>query len=164
MDHSRHHLISSKSRISDITDDFECDFEFDEFESIINGTNETAVHDALISYGVKDKECYYDGIVIETTHDPIVFAISTVRSCCERFGVYFEYPVAMTKTDFVGAIITNIRWGKETRDDESEHNSSEIIIETSRGSFSIIAYNNHNGYYSHHVYAIFNGLVEDFSL
>jgi hypothetical protein len=167
MDQSRHHLVSSEIRISDITDEFECDFE-DDFsygDEPINNRNE-AVHDALIWHGVKNdfKECYYNGIVIETTHDPIVFAISTQRGCCERFGVYFEYPDAMTKKDFIGAVVTNIRWGKEIRDDECEHKSSEIIVETSRGSFSIFAYNDHNGYYSHHVYAVFNGLIEEFSL
>lgn len=167
MDYFRHHLVVNKLRISDISDDFECDYRDDDYENDNNILKKMEnVNDALISLGadVDPKEYCFNGLVMYTTEDPIIVAIDAGRRCCEKFGVYCEYPNNTTKMDFIGAVITNVIWGKDIRDSETEYNSTEIIIETSRGSFSIIVYNEHNGYYSHRVYAVFNKLITRFKL
>lgn len=54
----------------------------------------------------------------------------------------------MNKDDFIGASILNITY--------TSNEMVTMIVETDRGSFEIIAYNDHNGYYPHHVYLSFN--------
>ena len=106
---------------------------------------------------------YYDGIVVSVSKgDPIIFAIINSIYCCESFGVDIQFPDGLTRDDFIGAAIENVRWGEEKRTDD--YCFSEIIVETRIGNFIITAFNYHDGYYSHDVIACFNDTVEHFSL
>jgi hypothetical protein len=107
----------------------------------------------------------YNGIVINVTKGlPIVLAIDNHMSCCEEISVDAIFPGDLTRDDFIGAAITNIKWGKEERGQEMGSCSSEIIIETSKGIMKLNVCNQHDGYYSHDVIACFNDVVERFSL
>ena len=107
----------------------------------------------------------YNGIVINVTKGlPIILVIDNHMSCCEKISVDAVFPEDLTRDDFIGSAITNIKWGKEEHDDESEFCSSEIIIETTKGIVKLIVCNYHNGYYSHEVIACFNDEVERYSL
>lgn len=107
----------------------------------------------------------YNGIVINVTKGlPIILVIDNHMSCCEKISVDAIFPDGLTRDDFIGAAITNIKWGKEERDLEMDFCSSEIILETSVGIMKLEVCNYHNGYYSHEVIACFNDVVESFSL
>ena len=132
------------------------------------------IDDLFEIYGVKQtdyhrKHCNpkerndYNGIVISVLHgDPIIFVINNHMSCCEKICVDVTFPDGLSRDDFIGAVITNVKWGKEKRTDD--YCFSEIIVETRIGNFIITAFNYHDGYYSHDVIACFNDTVEHFSL
>jgi len=175
-----HHDLCKLPRITNISEDFVLnarnswypveDPKNEEFETEIKSTkqkqNAKEIDAAFDMYGIdREDDEGYNGIVINTTKGlPIVVGIDNVMTCCERISVYAIFPEDLTRDDFVGATITNIKWGKEERDDRYELSSSEVIIETTKGSIQVIVSNQHNGYYSHSVIACFNDTVERFSL
>jgi len=105
----------------------------------------------------------FNGIVISVSKGrPVVFVIDNQMSCSEKIGVIITFPEGLSRDDFIGSVITNVKWGKEKR---AEYDCfSEIIVETTIGNLTLTAFNEHNGYYSHAVIACFNDKVEHFSL
>jgi hypothetical protein len=83
-------------------------------------------------------------------------------SCCEKICVDVTFPDGLSRYDFIGAVITNVKWGKEKRTDD--YCFSEIIVETRSGNLTLTAVNEHNGYYSHSVIACFNEEIAHFNL
>jgi hypothetical protein len=111
------------------------------------------------------RESDYNGIVVHTTSGlPTVLSIDTHKGCCEKFNVNASFPDGMTRDDFVGAMITDIRWGEERSDEEYDYHMAEIIMETTKGAMMLVVENEHNGYYPHNVIACFNHKVESFRL
>jgi hypothetical protein len=179
MNPHHHHDLCKVPRITSISEDFflnarlDWDYEADDYlerekidierKSIKEKAKEI---DAVLD--MYETEIYaqaYNGIVINVTKGlPIALAISNHMSCCEKISVDAIFPEDLTRDDFIGAAIANIKWGKEERDQETDFCSSEIIIETTIGIMKLEVCNQHNGYYSHDVIACFNDVVERFSL
>lgn len=77
----------------------------------------------------------------------LYFSLSHESECCETFGMSL---IPSDIQPFINKKILEItKQKKNNKDDES--NTYTITIKTENGSFEIIAYNNHNGYYTHDV-------------
>ncbi len=109
----------------------------------------------------------FEGYVITTTKQQIYTLISSGRSCCEDFGCAFLKP---HDTSIIDAEVLSVKWGRHY--DESlevvnadklmcplnnSHKNAVVEILTSVGMVQLVAFNEHNGYYPHNVYASWNG-------
>lgn len=75
------------------------------------------------------------------------FSLSHESECCETFGMSL---IPSDIQQFINKKILKItKIKKNNKDDEGS--TYTIKIKTDIGSFKIIAYNNHNGYYTHDV-------------
>ena len=103
----------------------------------------------------------YDGyrIVCDDGKD-IKMGISNGQSCCENWGY-------LTSEDdlqqYVGAELLGVKVVDEalnvsTCPEVYEGGITFINVETSKGMFQFVAYNEHNGYYSHDCVLIENGV------
>lgn len=96
----------------------------------------------------------YEGFKITTDQQEIFVLISTARSCCEEFDIMM-YP---RNFKLEGHIITNIRYGEKSLDDDDrildghQYVCVHITIATQEDPIQIVAYNIHDGYYPHTVY------------
>jgi len=93
-----------------------------------------------------------EGYRIVTNQQEILFLISNDQNCCERWG-YLTTPDNIE--EFVGANLLGI-----DQIDENYNVLENIIgyaniafinVRTSVGLLQLVAYNSHNGYYSHRV-------------
>jgi len=181
MNPRHHHDLCKLPRITHISDDFclsarMCSRDDNKYEEELKFCREEAgkIDDYFEIYGVKQtdhhrKHCNpkerndYNGIVISVLHgDPIIFVINNHMSCCEKICVDVTFPDGLSRDDFIGAVITNVKWGKEKRTDD--YCFSEIIVETRSGNLTLTAVNEHNGYYSHSIIACFNEQIAHFNL
>ena len=139
-------------------------------------------------YHIKNKytDDYFEGFMITTSNDIIndtiektpesltmIFPreytkitnffvlISDSLDCCEKFGVDM-----LKKENFVGSTIKKITFSNTTKfynseDDTEDFYDSKCIIDvdTDRGLYKFVIYNNHNGYYPHDAYFSFNNYV-----
>jgi hypothetical protein len=105
----------------------------------------------------------YDGFVITFEDDKqIKMGISNGQSCCEQFGYLMSQD---DFSDFIGAGLLNI----EGVDSDKASidlgrslytgNAMFINVYTTAGLLQFVAYNEHNGYYSHEAVVIENGTV-----
>lgn len=92
-----------------------------------------------------------DGFVIVTDEQEIILGINNQGSCCESWGHFWcnDNP-----QEFVGATvhdvtITNNALITEKAPDVYEGGVMFVNIVTDRGVLQFVAYNSHNGYYSH---------------
>lgn len=101
---------------------------------------------------------HYMGVIIKLSGGyRLKFGISEQRQCCENHGYLATLDDA---SDFIDAKVLNIHYT------ETALNSSDLIVcgepldidscmfitvKTSRGDFQLVAYNEHNGHYGHHV-------------
>lgn len=103
----------------------------------------------------------YDGyrIVCDDGKD-IKMGISNGQNCCENWGY-------LTSEDnlqqYVGAELLSVKvvdeaLNVETCPDVYEGGVTFINVETSKGMFQFVAYNEHNGYYSHDCVLIENSV------
>lgn len=97
----------------------------------------------------------YHGFIIYTNIQKIVFGISDYQSCCEEAGYLTTND---NIDDFIGAELTKIilvdkdlnhKAVKEIEAKIDEGNMMFANIYTSNGVLQLVAYNAHNGYYSH---------------
>ena len=97
----------------------------------------------------------YHGFIIHTNIQDIVFGISDYQSCCEDAGYLTTND---NIDDFVGAELKKIilvdkdlnhKAVKEIEESIDEGNMMFANIYTSNGVLQLVAYNRHNGYYSH---------------
>ena len=103
----------------------------------------------------------YDGyrIVCDDGKD-VKMGISNDQNCCENWG-YLTSEDDLQK--YVGAELLSVKvvdeaLNVETCPDVYEGGVTFINVETSKGMFQFVAYNEHNGYYSHDCVLIENGV------
>lgn len=111
---------------------------------------------AITEYSGKMHYGYGDGYKIITNKQEIVMLISNGQSCCENWGYFFcnDDP-----QDFVGADVLAIKLTDDALNEahfkqELEYGVYDggvmfVNIETNIGTLQFVAYNAHNGYYSH---------------
>jgi hypothetical protein len=124
------------------------------------------------SFGV-GKYDFYDGFIIKTNLQEIKVGIENGQSCCEQWG-YLTSEDSNDLDGFTGGELLSI-----TATDTSlvsttlEKLSTEgididsavfITFETTKGTFQITAYNEHNGYYGHGVKVLSTQLNLDITL
>lgn len=110
------------------------------------------------------------GIKITTNKQEIKVLINDFQSCCEQYDVLILSPnCTLPIPDIIGHEIKNVGWGKEIVNNltcqigslnfynETLQESAIVNIETNKGLYQIIAYNDHNGYYQHSVCVEWNG-------
>jgi len=109
----------------------------------------------------------YQGYEIETDSETIRIGIDSEQGCCERFGYLCSED---EPAKFVGASL--LRIDRVTRDTERDAvlvrevmrdygldggGALFVNVVTDRGTFQIVAYNEHNGYYGHEAVLIGHG-------
>lgn len=99
----------------------------------------------------------FEGIIIVTTKQTINIGISDQQDCCEQAGYVTSED---SFEDFIGAGLLSIEVVSEALErtpvpDLSYEGSAMFVnVNTSKGLFQIVAYNIHNGYYSHEAVVI----------
>ena len=93
----------------------------------------------------------YDGWTITTDQQTICVGISNDQSCCENWGYVSSLD---NPEDFVGADLLEIKLVNEKLETVELPNMYEgscmfVTFETSKGTFQLVTYNDHNGYYGH---------------
>lgn len=108
-----------------------------------------------VNFNVKQKDYYkYDGYQIITDQQTIKIGISNESCCCERFGCI------ITNDDieeFIGAELKRVSITDTALNNKDISEISYldcggamfVNLETSVGLLQFVAYNSHNGYYSH---------------
>lgn len=112
---------------------------------------------------------HYDGIVIETTEGVLQIGISNDQQCCENAGFVTSLD---NFEDFIGADLIKVDMVDTEYNPQNlpfnyckSANTVFVNVLTSKGLFQVTAYNDHNGYYSHHVFvsnheeAVFSGCI-----
>lgn len=122
--------------------------------STITSINETTFKGANSVWGS------YEGYSITLADGSIIqMGIASGQCCCENYG-YLTSQDGLT--DFIGAEFISVAvTDAELKhyDVESVYDGSAMFInvETSRGCLQFVAYNEHNGYYSHDAVLVENG-------
>lgn len=101
--------------------------------------------------GSKDGWCGKDGYNIITDKQTIFVGISNGQNCCEDWGYLMTED---NLDDFAGAELKTIEivdkcLKKEKMRDLYDGCAMFVNFETDRGTLQFVAYNEHNGYYSH---------------
>jgi hypothetical protein len=112
------------------------------------GGNEDSVESLKGSLGKEIKKIQLEekALTITFADDSQIELFDDGQSCCERRYMHTDDELSK----FVGSKFTgaSVREGAEERDEYGEPKDSEfLIIDTSSGSFTIVNYNEHNGYY-----------------
>lgn len=103
----------------------------------------------------------YAGFVIRTDGGDIQLGIADHQCCCEDWGYFMSQD---DFADFIGAEVLGVSGtdaklaGIELPKGIYEGSATYVNIETSAGLLQFVAYNEHNGYYSHEFVAINNGV------
>jgi hypothetical protein len=105
----------------------------------------------------------YDGFIITLEDNTqIKLGISNGQGCCEQWGYLMSQD---DFSDFIGAAVLNIEGVDSERASIDlgrelyEGNAMFINVYTTAGLLQFVAYNEHNGYYSHEAVVIENGTV-----
>lgn len=97
-----------------------------------------------------------EGYEVQTTTDKYLILVSSYQQCCEKAGY-------MSSDDdllpFIGAELTGITITDDKLStkiiqkgmDQEGSSIQFVTFYTSRGSFQLIVYNMHNGYYGHSI-------------
>ncbi len=120
------------------------------------------------SFNHKDKWSTYDGFIIKTNLQEIKVGISNGQSCCENWG-YLTSEDNDNFNSFIGAELLEVKVTDtalstvviENLKEVSNAETMFVTFETANGTFQIVAYNDHNGYYGHDAVLITNS--EDYS-
>jgi hypothetical protein len=108
------------------------------------------------------------GYTIQTTKQTIQVLINVYQQCCEKFDVAMITPknqVSMTDAEdreIIGSKVLRVGWAKKIHPDylpivrldcfagyDVPH--AVVDIQTDKGLYQFIAYNNHNDYYPHDI-------------
>lgn len=102
---------------------------------------------------------YYDGFTIQTDTQTIKLGIDNGQSCCENWGYFMSNDNVneFIDADFLGIEIVDsalnpVKFKEEVRLYEGD--AMFVNINTSKGVLQFVAYNEHNGYYSHEAVVI----------
>jgi hypothetical protein len=104
----------------------------------------------------------YDGFVVTLEDDSqIKMGISNGQGCCERWGYLMSED---NLSGYIGAEYLGIEAVGQALEhvevtEVYEGGIMFINIKTSKGLLQFVAYNEHNGYYSHEAVVIENGTV-----
>lgn len=99
---------------------------------------------------------HYSGFIITTNGGDIQLGIDNSQQCCENWGYLMSQD---DFSDYIGATVLSVAG----TDDKLAHvevpklyegSITYVNIETSAGLLQFVAYNDHNGYYSHEAVAI----------
>lgn len=108
---------------------------------------------AIIDTTWRDQnETEYEGFIIKTDKQEIKIGIDNESSCCESWGHLISEDIP---NDFIGSELLEIKivdTALNTRTNIKDVYDGGIMFvnfETTKGTFQIVAYNSHNGYYSH---------------
>ena len=100
----------------------------------------------------------YEGYVIKTTEQEIKVGIDNYSSCCEQWG-YLTSEDSLD--DFIGAELLTVNLVDKALNvkvlDATSSDDIDIMFvnfETSKGTFQLVVYNIHNGYYGHEAVVI----------
>jgi hypothetical protein len=100
----------------------------------------------------------YEGYLITTDRQRILLGISAEQSCCEQSGYLMTND---NLKEFEGADLLAIKHTDNALKtiqipcdmvellNDRDTSTMFITLETDRGTLQFVAYNNHNGYYSH---------------
>lgn len=102
----------------------------------------------------------YDGYVITTDIGDIKVGVDDNQSCCENWGYLTSLD---NPEDFVGAEVLSVKVVDEALKVYEDFSIYEggvmfVNIETNKGVFQLVVYNEHNGYYSHDAVVIVDGV------
>ena len=109
----------------------------------------------------RSEETYgnYDGCIITTDKQVIKTGVEDGQWCCENYGVMTSED---DLNDYMGSQLLSIhlvdtelnkkKWVDKFGNYDDEVSAMFINIETSNGTFQIVLYNEHNGYYGHEAY------------
>ena len=100
----------------------------------------------------------YEGFIVKTDERTIKCLISNEQNCCETSG----YLTSEDDLDnYIGADLLSVQsvsgenFDKKLLENVARHVTIEdcmfLEFTTSKGSFQLVVYNEHNGYYSHKV-------------
>jgi len=120
------------------------------------------------SFNHKDKYSTYDGFIIKTNLQKIKVGIGNGQFCCENWG-YLTSEDNDNFNSFIGAELLEVKVTDtalstiviENLKEVSNAETMFVTFETTNGTFQIVAYNDHNGYYGHDAVLITNS--EDYS-
>jgi hypothetical protein len=93
----------------------------------------------------------YEGYAVTAGDETYFVGISTGQNCCEQSG-YMMVPES--PTGFIGHELRCVTLdGKPlySTGNVSEESAEFVNVETSVGTFQLVVYNEHNGYYGHDV-------------
>lgn len=119
------------------------------------------IEDTTFSHESNSYGCF-DGFEITTDSQVIKLGIENGQSCCETYGYFMSED---NLDDFVGSniidiSITDVCLNTEKLDKENLYypDTMFVNINTTKGLLQFVAYNSHNGYYSHEAIVISNSL------
>jgi hypothetical protein len=112
--------------------------------------------DTLVTDGKRFGMC--DGYRVELSRLDYYVLIGNGQSCCENWGYMHSEDDIQS---FVGATLLDVKLDGTPLDrivdkipGQDEGGAMFVTFETDRGSFQLVAYNAHNGYYSHSAYVV----------
>ena len=112
----------------------------------------------------KHKQSEYEGYVITTEKSVYNLGIDSDGQCCESWGYLSSND---NLEEFIGAEILSVKltdnelFTVDALPKIYEGDMTFFTVDTDQGSFQIVAYNEHNGYYSHDVLIVVDGeLIE----
>lgn len=106
----------------------------------------------------------FDGFVITCEDGSTVkIGIENGQSCCENWGYLISEDDLV---DFIGATILDVAVVDDALNTSKvpelyEGSSMFINVETTEGKFQVVAYNEHNGYYSHEAVVVVNDVTKE---
>lgn len=86
----------------------------------------------------------WNGLLIQTSRQAMLFLMDNFQSCCEEYGVYLEN---LFNVELKGSVINDIHWIEDIH--EEWLSSIKLEVLTSKGTVCIDMYNKHNGCYPH---------------
>lgn len=93
----------------------------------------------------------YEGYLILTADTTVEVGIDNGQNCCENWGYCMSED---NIEDFIGATLLGVQvtpTASDKFDVKSDYSGDTMFVDinTDRGTFQIVLYNEHNGYYGH---------------
>ena len=116
---------------------------------MMSGNQETVealqkgVNQQISSLSIKEEN--EDGLVFEFANGYKMRIFDNGQSCCEHRYMHTDDDLSY----FVGATLLDaeIKDGPDEEREYGEKESQFLVVKTSRGEFTVVNYNEHNGYY-----------------
>lgn len=105
---------------------------------------------------------YFEGISVTTDKHKFLVGIEMGQSCCENYGYLTSEDIP---SEHIGANLLSVEvvdGDLKTFDieDSTDMHAMFVNFKTSVGTYQVVVYNEHNGYYGHEVVIVKNGVVE----